>query len=191
MENKRSNKKIFLTVIIVILIVFAAVGVDFYLQSVNYVSTDDAKISGDIISASSKIAGKVADVKVSEGSKVKKGDVLFTLETDQAQAQLNQAGAALDVGKAQLDKVEGGARSQEIAGAQALVDQATAGLSGANTTKTNLQNTLNSVQSQYNTLISQMSSCKNPSTGSYDANYAISKLDAAKKQMLFQMVNIQ
>lgn len=181
MESKRSNKKIFLVVIIVILVVFAAVGIDLYLKSVNYVSTDDATVSGDIISASSKVPGKVADVKIKEGSKVKKGDVLFTLETDQAQALVNQAQAALDVAKAQLDKVEGGSRSQEIAGAQALVDQASAGLNGTNTEKTNLQNTLNSLQGQYNTLLTQMASCKNPSTGNYDASYAISKLDAARK----------
>jgi len=181
MNNKKSNKKVFLIIITVLLIVFAVVGINLYLQSVNYVTTDDAKVSSNIISASSKIPGKVADIKVTEGSVVKKGDVLFTLETDQAQAQVNQAKAALDVVKAQLDKVEGGARSQEVSGAQALVDEATAGLSGMQTTKTNLKNTLNSLKSQYNTLLSKMSSFKNPSTGKYDANYVLSQLDTARK----------
>ncbi len=178
--NKKSSKKIFISVIAVILVVFAAVGGYMYYNSITYVSTDDANVTGDIISASSLVPGRVAQVMVKEGDKVKKGDVLFTLETDQAQAQLNQAQAALDVAKASLDKVEGGARSEQISAAQAAVDAATAGLNGANTTKTNLQNTLNSLQSQYNTLLSQMDSTKNPKTGQYDASYALGQLDAAK-----------
>lgn len=182
MENqKKSKNKIFLGVIIIIVIALGAFGYDWYYENTNFVSTDDASISGDIINASPKLSGKILSENVKEGDKVKKGDVLFTLETDQVQAQLNQAEAALDTAKAQLTKLEGGARSQEISGAQAIVDQASASYNGAQTSKNNLTTSLNNLQAQYNTLIAQMSDLKNPANGNYDANYAISKLDAARK----------
>lgn len=176
----KSKGKIVIAVVSVIAVALGGFGVNYYINQKNYVSTDDAKITGDLLNASSKIPGKVLKINVSNGAQVKKGDVLFSLETEQLQDQLNQAQAALDVGKAQLTKVEGGARAQEVAGAQAMVDQAGAALNGASTTKTNLQSTLNNVQSQYNSLLSQMSAFKNPSTGEFDANYAISQLDTAR-----------
>ncbi|MDP4090056.1 MAG: HlyD family secretion protein [Bacillota bacterium] len=176
----KSKGKIIMAVGAVIVLALGGFGVNYYINQKNYVSTDDAKITGDILNASSKIPGKVLKINVAEGGKVKKGDVLFSLETEQLQDQLNQAQAGLDVAKAQLSKVEGGARAQDIEGAQSLVDQANAALGGANTTKSNLQSTLSSIQSQYNNLVSQMASFKNPSTGSYDASYAIGQLDAAR-----------
>lgn len=166
---------------LIMVVVSGGFGYNWYSDRINYITSDNTKITGDIINASSKISGKVSEVKITSGTKVKKGDVLFTLEPNQAQAQLNQAQAALDVAKAQLDKVEGGARSEEIAQAQAMVDQSSASVSGTITNKTNLQNTLNDTQSKYNDLISKMESFKTPSTGEYDANYAIGQLDAALK----------
>ena len=184
MKNKTSMKKgkTLLVVGLVMAVGLGGFGYNWYSDRVNYITTDNAKITGDIINASSKVSGKIAEVKVTSGTKVKKGDVLFTLEADQAQAQLNQAQAALDVAKAQLDKVAGGARSEEIAQAQAMVDQSSASVSGTVTNKTNLQNTLYDTQLKYNDLISKMASFKNPSTGDYDANYAIGQLDAALKK---------
>jgi len=59
------------------------------------------------------------------------------------------------------------------------VDQATDAYNGAQANKDNLTTSLNNLQSEYNTLISQMSNCINPATGSYDASYAMGQLDAA------------
>jgi membrane fusion protein (multidrug efflux system) len=182
MENqKKSKSKILIGVVIVIVIALGGFGCDWYYENTNFVSTDDAQISGDVINASPKLSGEIVTENFKEGDKVKKGQVLFTLETDQVQAQLNQAQAGLDTAMAQLAKLEGGARSQEIAGAQSTVDQATAAYNGAQANKDNLTTSLNNLQSEYNTLISQMSGFVNPSTGSYDATYAMSQLDSARK----------
>lgn len=180
-KQKKSKKSILIAVIAIIVVALGAFGADWYYENTHYVSTDDAQITGDIINASPKLSGKVLTENYREGDKVKKGDVLFTLETDQVQAQLNQAQAALDTAKDQLSKVEGGARSQQVAAAQATVDQATSAYNGAQSNKDTLTTTLNNLQGQYNTLVSQMSSFVNPATGSYDANYAMSQLDAARK----------
>lgn len=182
MESKKTSKrKIFFIVVLVIVIGIGIFGYNWYYENTNFVSTDDAQVSGDIINASPKVSGKIVSENIKEGDKVKKGDILFSIEPDQVQAQLNQAGAGLDTAKAQLTKLEGGARSQEISGAQATVDQASASYGGAQTSKDNLTTNLNNLQSQYNTLISQMSAFKNPANGNYEASYALSQLDAARK----------
>lgn len=103
---------------------------------------------------------------------------MYTLETDQIQIQLSQAEAALDVAKTQLAKVVGGASAQEIAGTQAMVDQAQAGTSAANIGKSNLQSSLNTLQSNYNDLLSKLSSFKDTS-GNYSSSAAIGQLDSA------------
>lgn len=182
-KTNRSGKakgRIIITVGLLILLVLGGFGINYYIDLKNYVSTDDAKVTGDILNASAKIPGKVSKINVVEGDKVKKGEVLFSLETDQLLYQMNQAKAALEVAKAQLAKAESGARAQEVAGAQSMVDQASAALSGAKTTKENLESTLKTVQSQYNDLINQMGSFKNPSTKALDSGYAMKQLDTAR-----------
>ncbi|GFZ29946.1 RND transporter [Clostridium zeae] len=179
-KSNKSKGKIIIAVGAVLVVALGGFGVKYYVDQKNYVSTDDAKITGDILNVGSKLPGKVLKINTSVGATVKKGDVLFTIEADQLQYQLNQAQAALDVAKAQLTKVESGARAQEVAGAQSMVDQASASLNGANTSKSNLQSTLNTLQSEYNKLVSQMDSFKDPSTGAYDAGYAMKQLDAAR-----------
>lgn len=63
---------------------------------------------------SSKIAGKVATVNVEAGDRVEKGQVLFTLESGDLQAQLQQQQANLDASKANLAKTEGSAYDQQL-----------------------------------------------------------------------------
>ena len=182
MEKKKSSKadKIILTIVLLVLIGAGCFSIYWYIENNTYVAADNAKVSGDILNVSPKVAGKVAEVKVAAGTQVKKGDVLFTLESDQIQIQLNQAQAALEVAKSQLAKAAGGARAQEVAGVQAMVDQAQAALNGAKAGKSNVESSLKDAQAKYNDLIAQLENFKNPSTGAYDAAYAIGQLDAAE-----------
>jgi RND family efflux transporter MFP subunit len=53
-------------------------------------------------SVSAKLAGRIADLRVSEGSTVKKGEIIATLDNADYQAQLGQAQAALATTKADL-----------------------------------------------------------------------------------------
>ena len=61
-----------------------------------------------------KIAGKVESIKYAVGKHVKKGDVLFTLESKDIRLQVNQAEAALNVAKAGLIRTKGGAVDQQL-----------------------------------------------------------------------------
>lgn len=66
------------------------------------------------IVVSSKISGKVATVNADVGSEVGKGQVLFTLEANDLQAQLNQQQASLNVNKVNLEKVQGSTLDSQI-----------------------------------------------------------------------------
>ncbi|HHV93429.1 MAG TPA: efflux RND transporter periplasmic adaptor subunit [Firmicutes bacterium] len=81
-----------------------------------------------------KVPGKVAEVPVEVGQRVRAGDVLIRLETDELALQLKQAEAALAAARATLAKVEAGARPEEIEQAEAALKQAQAGYENARLT---------------------------------------------------------
>jgi len=78
-KNRAGKSKIIIGVLVVV-VALGWFGTDYYIQQKNYVSTDNAKVSGDILNVSSKAPGKVVSVNVHNGSLVKTGDVLFTVE---------------------------------------------------------------------------------------------------------------
>ncbi|NEW06928.1 efflux RND transporter periplasmic adaptor subunit [Paenibacillus sp. SYP-B3998] len=95
-------------------------------------STGAAGASGKLaadqtVQVVSKIGGKIASVNVEEGAKVKKGDILLQIDTEDLTQQLDQAQAGLTASQAKLADIEAGARTQDIQAASAAVDQAKAG----------------------------------------------------------------
>ena len=84
--------------------------------------TDDAFVRGDLTPLSTKVAGIVRDVKVSDYQKVRAGDLLVALEDDDYQAQLAQAVAAVEAAKA---AIENNRRQRELQAAR--IDKALAG----------------------------------------------------------------
>ncbi len=68
------------------------------------------------INVSAKIPGKVAEVYYNVGSKVKKGDILFALESKESNSQLNQSKAALSSTKETVKR--------QLLDAQTALDQA-------------------------------------------------------------------
>jgi multidrug resistance efflux pump len=101
--------------------------------SSKYVTTDDARVSGTIVSISSKVNGKIAEVLVAEGDTVKAGQVLVRIDPKDIAAQKAGAEAAVAVAKANYDLLVNGLRPQEIQQAQASADQALASLNNAAT----------------------------------------------------------
>ncbi len=64
--------------------------------------TDDAIVRGDLTPLSTKVAGIVRNVKVSDFQRVHAGDLLVELQDDDYQAQLAQASAAVEAAKAAI-----------------------------------------------------------------------------------------
>ena len=94
------------------------------------VSSDDARFGGYLIDLSPEVSGTLTQVLVHEGNQVKKGDVLFSLDTQllnsaitQSQAALESAKGAQAVSEARNEKAKNGARPEEVAMAQAAVNK--------------------------------------------------------------------
>ncbi len=73
-----------------------------------------------------KISGRVEWVGVDMGDKVKKGQVLVRVEQEEFLAAVKQSQGQLDASKAKLQELINGSRPEEIAEAQADLDQAVA-----------------------------------------------------------------
>jgi HlyD family secretion protein len=91
------------------------------------------------IELASKVVGRVAWVGVEMGDKIMKDQVLVRLEDDEYKARVAQQQGQLDNGRALLAELEAGSRPQEIAVAQARLEQAQADLGNAETNLKRLQ----------------------------------------------------
>ena len=76
------------------------------------------------IIVSPKIAGRVASVHADVSQRVRKGDVLFTLESSDNETELRQAQAAVESAKANLTRTSDSSLSSQVIQAQAAVKQA-------------------------------------------------------------------
>lgn len=72
----------------------------------------------------SKISARVSEITVDVGSKVNQGDTIIKLDTQDLQAQVDQAGAAVNTARANLANASSGTRPEQIAQAQATLDSA-------------------------------------------------------------------
>src|SRR5262245_6922258 len=124
-------------------------------------STDDAYVQADLTPLSTKVAGLVAKVPVSDYQPVKAGDLLVQLRDDDFRAHVQQAEAAVRSGEdalvnnqrqkelqdARIDQASEGIRSAEadIAAAQAGIEAAKAQIanaqSGIDATKADVERT--------------------------------------------------
>lgn len=113
-----------LTAIIVIVIAIIALG--WYL-----VKSEPIMIQGTVecttYKASSKVPGRIDAMKVSQGEKVEKGQLLYVLSTPELNAKLQQAEAVRSAAKALDDKAAAGARSQQIESALNMWQKAQTG----------------------------------------------------------------
>jgi len=77
---------------------------------------------------SSKVPGRILEIRVKEGDRVRKGDTLAILEAPEVVAKQQQAEAVKEAASALNDKAQNGAREEQIQGAYQLWQQAKAGL---------------------------------------------------------------
>jgi HlyD family secretion protein len=73
---------------------------------------------------SAKVPGRVASVRADVGQRVRRGEVLFTLESSDYDAQARQARAALESAKANLTRTSDSSLSGQLIQAQGAVKQA-------------------------------------------------------------------
>ena len=107
-------------VIIVALIGFFALGRDPELVQ-GQVEVSEYRVS-------SKVPGRILEIRVKEGDYVKVGDTLAILDAPEVRAKMEQARSAEDAAAALELKAQNGARQEQIQGAYQVWQQAKAGL---------------------------------------------------------------
>ena len=98
-------------------------GLLYWLNTGQYVSTDDAYVEADLETLSTDVSGIVASIPVHEGQTVQKGQVLFRLDPQKFQIALQNAQANLEETKLSLEAEKSDYRAAvaKIAGDRAKV----------------------------------------------------------------------
>jgi HlyD family secretion protein len=121
---------------IVLLALLAGSGFWWWSQRAN-ASTAGAALSGsgtieaEDVLVTAEVAGRVESLLIDEGQEVTAGQTLAKLDSALLEAQRDQASAAVDLAAANLALLKAGTRPEDLAAAQAQVDQARAARDGA------------------------------------------------------------
>ena len=76
------------------------------IDSIKYISTDDASIDGRTIKLASKMLGRISSIDIEEGDLVKAGDSIVTLDAHDLKAQETQSQAALSYARRNMNLAE-------------------------------------------------------------------------------------
>lgn len=143
MSEKTQHKNILLAIsaFTIVVIVVAVIGF------VCFGNNDDNVIQGEVevseYRISSKLPGRIAEICVTEGDFVHKGDTLAILDVPEVEAQKRAAEATQDAAKAVSEMADNGARKEQIQGAYQIWQQAVAASDIAEKTYKRLQNLYN------------------------------------------------
>ena len=121
-----SKKNIIAVIAAVAIIIVAVVLVSHYLK-IKTPTLIQGTTECTTYKASSKIAGRIVEMKVEEGERVEQGQLLYTLSTPELDAKLQQAEAVRSAATALDKKVLSGARVQQIEAALSMWQKAQAG----------------------------------------------------------------
>ncbi|MDO7252986.1 HlyD family secretion protein [Helicobacter cappadocius] len=100
------------------------------------------QISAKEYSVSSKLAGRIDEIFVKKGDKVKKGDLIYTIKSPELEAKLTQAQAGYEAAKALSDETHKGTREETIISAKDIWQS-------AKTMASLAEKTYNRIQSLY------------------------------------------
>ncbi|MEG6586873.1 HlyD family secretion protein [Dendrosporobacter sp. 1207_IL3150] len=136
-QSNVGKQQVIIRMMVGLLLVGLIGGGWWWYQTAKFVATDDARVSGNIVTVGAKISGRISEVLVKEGDIVQAGQIIARIDARDATAVRNQAEAALLAAKARYDELTNGSRPEEINQARAGVEQANANVDQA---KANLDN---------------------------------------------------
>ena len=124
---RRRNKNILVGIAVLAALAVGIAGYWFFYMR-GKVTTDDARFGGHLVDLAPEIYGRIVEITVHEGQSVRKGDIVFQLDSSSAEAAVNQAEAALVSARASLastqakyDKAVNGSRPEEVRAAEATL----------------------------------------------------------------------
>ena len=122
-NSKATNKSLMIAFAVMIVAVLVIAIVGFMLLKPEK-ELFQGQADATTLRISGKLMGRVTDIYVKEGDKVRAGDTLAHIHSSLADAQLQQAMAVQQSAASQSRKVDKGARAQIIASARSLWEQA-------------------------------------------------------------------
>ena len=93
-------------------VILAAFGTAYYLAEEPYVSTDDAFVYAAKESVNARVAGQVVEIAVVDNQRVKRGQLLFQIDSEPYRIAVDQAAARLDSARLQVDELKATYRQQ-------------------------------------------------------------------------------
>ena len=126
-QAKKQHNNILLAILGFILVVAIVAVIGFFV-----LDRDPEIIQGQVevseYRVSSKVPGRILEIRVKEGDFVKAGDTLAILDAPEVRAKMQQAQSAEDGASALEQMARNGARKEQVQGAFQLLQQAKAGL---------------------------------------------------------------
>ena len=87
-----------------------------------------ARVSGHVeateVQVAAEVGGRIVELRVDEGDRVARGDLIARLDVRDTELQLDRARADLAAAQAQLRLLQAGSRVEDVRQAQAQVDAA-------------------------------------------------------------------
>lgn len=127
MTQKEQHKNILLAVLAFTVVVVIVGMIGFFT-----LSNDEDIIQGQVevteYRVSSKVPGRILELRVKEGDYVKVGDTLAIIDAPDVEAKMMQARGAEDAATAMNEMAENGARKEQVRAAYEVLQQAKAGL---------------------------------------------------------------
>ncbi len=126
-KKKPISKTVRIGILVLVIAAVAILGIRWYIQLTTTVTTDNAKVSADLVSISAEVAGKLTDVYVQEGDSVQVGQLLAKVDDSQYLISASQAEATWQLSNISVTKLP-----NDIKSAQMSVTKAESALSAAN-----------------------------------------------------------
>src|SRR3954453_1868983 len=102
-EPPKKRSKVFVIILILLVVVGAWFGISHYIYAQHHETTDDAQVASNISPVIPRVSGYVAEVRVTDNQRVRKGDTLIKLDDRDLRIRLEQAEAALATANANLN----------------------------------------------------------------------------------------
>lgn len=116
------NKKA-ITGVFFVAVILAIIGCVYAFMQANTMLLQ-GEVDVKTVDLASKITGRIEKINYKKGDRVKKGDVLIALDTPDINAKATQVDATVQLALAQQEKVNNGARNEQISMAKASRDLA-------------------------------------------------------------------
>ena len=127
MSEKKQHKNIIITAACTTLVV-AVVAVIGAMSIKQEPETIQGQVEVSEYRVSSKVPGRILEIRVKEGDYVNVGDTLAILDAPEVRAKMTQAQSAENAAAAMDEMANNGARQEQVRGAFAVLQQAKAGL---------------------------------------------------------------